>query len=417
MPLQSEPLKMRRGGSNGAIALTVITCAPNHPEGILYAGYKNRLCQWDGVDDIRILRVITFLSANSGFFRRTLNYISFLLAAILFCSRVKHVDLVISTSPQFFCGMAGYFVSRIKSCPWILEIRDLWPASIEALGAIRHKAVLRLLERLERFLYLKADHTVSLTQSFKRHIVEKGVLPQNVSVITNGADLQRFKVLPRQNSVRETFNLDGRFVISYIGTVGMAHGLDTVLKAAGLLKSRREILFLIMGNGAERDCLWEEKEARSLENVLILPRQPMEKVPRFVAASDACMVLLKKKDIFRTVIPSKIFEAMAMARPIILGVEGECREIVEKASCGICIDPEDHKQLAEAALQLYHDPELSRSLGQSGREFVQMHFDRERLARGYLNVIQKVKVSDRENRIQYYGYDQRALQAGKVAQA
>lgn len=392
--------------------VTVITCAPNHPDGILYPGYRNRFRQWDEIDGIGILRVITFLSANAGFFKRTLNYVSFMLSAVLFCGRVKDVDMVISTSPQFFCGMAGYFVSRMKRRPWILEIRDLWPASIEALGAIRHRTVIRLLERLERFLYRKADHTVSLTQSFKNHIAGKGVRLQDISVITNGADLKRFSVPAGDNSVREMLNLNGKFIISYIGTLGMAHGLHTILRAADLLKSRADILFLIMGNGAERDSLLREKEARALENVLILPQQPIEKVPGFIAASDACAVLLRKKDIFKTVIPSKIFEAMAMARPIILGVEGECRQVVEKANCAVFIDPEDHDQLARAALQLHHAPGLCSFLGQNGRSFVREHFDREKLAWGYLNIVKRVHVAGAHSIVRGCGYAGRSAAGG-----
>lgn len=148
--------------------VTVITCAPNHPNGIIYAGYQNRLWQWDEKDGIRILRVKTYLSANKGFVKRILNYLSFMISATVFCSLVEKADRVVSTSPQFFCGLTGLSVSGIHRCPWVLEIRDLWPESIIAVGAIHNRWIIRFLEGIESFMYRKADHIVTLTKSFKK---------------------------------------------------------------------------------------------------------------------------------------------------------------------------------------------------------------------------------------------------------
>lgn len=370
--------------------VTVITCVPNHPKGVVYPDYSNRIWQWDKKDGIRVLRVFTYLSANEGFLKRTANYISYMFSATLLCSLVRGVDLVVSTSPQFFCGMAGFLVSRLKRRPWVLEIRDLWPESIVTVGAIKQRSIIKLLEALESFLYLKADHIVSVTHSFKLHIMKRGVTPEHISVVTNGADFDRFNPLPKQNPTAKTHLLDDKFVVSYIGTHGMAHSLQTVLKAANLLKLETQILFLLVGDGAERNNLLKEKDALGLRNVLMLPQQPKEKMPEFLAASDVCMVLLKKSDLFKTVIPSKIFEAMAMELPLILGVEGESREIIEEANCGLCIEPENHHQLAEAVLRLYNNPELSERLSRNGRRFVKNNFDREKLAETYLRILQKV---------------------------
>ncbi|MBU4259823.1 MAG: glycosyltransferase family 4 protein [Proteobacteria bacterium] len=370
--------------------VTIITCAPNHPRGVVYPGFSNRIWQRDENDGIRVLRVFTYLSANKGFLKRTANYISYMFSATLLCSLVQGVDVVVSTSPQFFCGMAGFWVSRLKRRPWVLEIRDLWPESIITVGAIKQRRIIKMLEKLESFLYLKADHIVSVTRSFKLHIIKKGVMPERISVVTNGADFDKFNPLPKQNDTSKEFGLEDKFVVSYIGTHGMAHSLQTVLKAANLLKTEKQIVFLLVGDGAERDNLVKEKEALGLENVLMLPQQPKEKMPEFLAASDACMILLKKSDLFKTVIPSKIFETMAMERPIILGVEGESREIIEKAKSGLCIEPENHQQLAEAVLRLYNDPKLSESLGRNGRRFVKDNFDRDKLAETYLGILQQV---------------------------
>jgi len=282
----------------------VLTCVPNHPRGIVYPGHRNCFRQWEKIDGIDVLRVITYLGPNKGFARRIANYLSYLFSAAVFCPRVKNVDVVVSTSPQFFCGLAGFFVFRLRRAKWVLEISDLWPESIIAVGALRQKQLIRILEGIETFMYRRADHLISVTNSFKRHIMARGVGEDKLTVITNGADLETFKPLPRDNEVAERYGLQGKFVASFIGTHGMAYGLTTVLRAADRLRNRREIVFLLVGDGAEKENL---------------ERQPKAMMPLFLAASDACMVLLRRDDLFKTVIPSKIFEAMAMEQPIIMG--------------------------------------------------------------------------------------------------
>jgi glycosyltransferase involved in cell wall biosynthesis len=370
--------------------VTVITCVPSHPNGIVYPGYKDKWRQWDEIEGIKVLRIKTYISANKGFIKRILNYFTYMLSASLFCGMVRDVDVVVSTSPQFFCGMAGLWVSLRKRCKWVLEIRDLWPESIIAVGAIKSRFVINVLTRLEVFLYSSARHIISVTHSFKRHIAKMGIPSERISIVTNGADLDQFQPQMRNNGIRGALGLDDKFIVSYIGTHGMAHHLETVLEAAGLLTDRKQIVFLLVGGGAERDRLLQLKAGLQLDNLLMLPQQPKELMPQFLAASDACMVLLKKNDLFKTVIPSKIFEAMAMERPLILGVEGESREIVEKARCGICIEPENHRELADAVLQLYENRNLGEYLGTNGRDFVVRHFSRDVLAGKYIDVLQQI---------------------------
>jgi glycosyltransferase involved in cell wall biosynthesis len=373
--------------------VTVITCAPNHPSGIVYPGYENRWRQWGEKDGVEVLRVKTYLSANKGVGNRSLSYFSYLLSAAAFCRKVKGVDLVVSTSPQFFCGLSGYLVSRLHGCPWVVEIRDLWPESIHAVGAVQGRGLIGLLEQIELFLYRKPDHIVALTAAFKRHMVAKGVPPKKIDVVTNGADLEQFNPLCKQNGFGERHNLNGRFVAAYVGTHGMAHALETVLKAAKLLEGEPKIRFLLVGDGAERQNLLKKKEEMGLKNLLMLPQQKKEEVPEILAASDACMVLLRKTELFKTVIPSKIFEAMAMERPIILGVDGESRKIVEESGSGVFIEPEDPEQLADAVLGMSRDPAGTARMGKSGGEFVRKHYNRDQLALKYLDVLKRVSAN------------------------
>ena len=370
--------------------VTVITCAPNHPNGVVYPGYANRWRQWDEQDGVRVLRVKTWLSANKGVANRSFNYFSYLLSTAAFCRLVKGVDLVVSTSPQFFCGLSGYFVSRRLGCPWVVEIRDLWPESIHAVGAVRGRGLIGLLERIEFFLYRKPSHIVALTPAFKRHIAARGIPPEKIDVVTNGADLEQFRPLPKMNPFRERNDLNGKFVAAYVGTHGMAHALETVLEAAKRLEAQPQIRFLLVGDGAERENLLKRKEELGLKNVLMLPQQRKEQVPEILAASDACLVLLRRTELFKTVIPSKIFEAMAMERPIILGVDGQAREIVEQSGGGVFVEPENADQLAETVLRMSREPGWSEAMGKTGGEFVRRHYSRDELASRYLDVLRSV---------------------------
>lgn len=360
--------------------VTVVTCAPNHPAGTLYPGYRNRLWRTERLDGVRVIRLWTYLAPNEGFLRRTANYMSYLAAVTLAAPFLPSADVVVATSPQFFCGLAGWPVSRIKRVPWVLEIRDLWPESIRAVGAIGDSRLIRLLERIERWAYRRADHIVSVTDSFCRHFASHGVPAERVTVIKNGVDLATFKDPAKDVALLRELGLEGKFVAAYFGTHGMAHHLETVLEAAHLLRHDRRIAFLLAGDGAERARLLSLKAEMGLENVVMLDQQPKKRMPALWAAADVSLVLLKRSDLFKAVIPSKIFEAMAMERPIILGVQGEARSIVDSAGCGLPIEPENAEELAAAVMRLLTDPDLRRAMSTRGREYVAREFNRTVLA-------------------------------------
>jgi glycosyltransferase involved in cell wall biosynthesis len=361
--------------------VTVVSCVPHHPMGKIYPGYKNKLVQVEYKDGIKAIKVLTYIAANQGFFKRTCNYLFYMVMTILIAPFLSKMDVVISTSPQFFNGLAGFFVSRIKRVPWLLEIRDLWPESILALGAIKNRRVIQLLKAIERFIYCKADHIVPVTNAFKAHILRCGASDERITVIHNGVDLSFFdNALSKNIDYAHRLGVGNKFVAIYVGTHGMAHGLDTILSAAELLKTRNDIVFLMVGDGSERHRLETEITRRQLSNIKMLGQLPKSEMPRLWSISDVSLVLLRKLDLFLTVIPSKIFESMAMKKPIVLGVEGESQKIITAAGAGLVITPEDAEQLADRVVKLSNSPKLCRKLGECGYQYVSKHFDRNLLA-------------------------------------
>lgn len=368
--------------------VTIVTSAPNHPKGELYPGYRNRLFQREDIDGVTVVRVWTLLAANQGFGKRTLNYLSYLVTALLAVPRLRRPDVIISTSPQFFCGLAGLAAKWIRRAPWVLEIRDLWPESIVTVGAMKKGLAIRGLEWLERLAYRKSDRIISVTDSFVTHIVAHGAAADKVDVIKNGVDLSLFGKGRSSAEAKALFGLEERFVAAYVGTHGMAHGLDTVLEAANLLREDKRICFLLVGDGAERARLAAKAASLDLDNVRFAGQLPKSSMPDVWAATDVSMILLRKSDTFQKVLPSKMFEAMAMECPIVLGVEGEAKSLLEAAGAGVAITPESAEQLAAAIVRLHGDSELRARFGQQGARHVREQYDRATLARRYAEILE-----------------------------
>ena len=372
--------------------VTVLTGVPNVPSGVAYPGYRNRLRQCETLEGIEVVRVWTYLAANKGTLRRTLNYLSFMSMACWAGRSVGTPDVVIATSPQFFCGWAGAHVAEILGKPFILEIRDLWPESIRAVGAITRPGLIRGLENLERKLYARADHIVTVGEGYRRRLVERHVPGERISVVPNGVDLSTFHWREPDPQLKRAYGLEKVFVCSYIGTIGMAAGLNVILRAAQILKERdnHAIRFLLVGDGAAREDLQEQACEQGLSNVIFTGLQDKQRIPAFLSISDVCLVHLRKAELFETVMPSKIYEAAAMARPIILGVQGEAAKLVNETGAGICIEPENPHQLADALAALTSDVHRVQEMGRNGAERLAPRFDMDTLAAGYLRTITDV---------------------------
>lgn len=372
--------------------VTVITAVPNVPAGVPYEGYKNRWRQKEVIDGVRVVRVWTFLAPNAGTVRRIASYLSFMLTAVLAGLRLERPDVVVATSPQFFSGWAGRLLSRFRNLPFVLEVRDIWPESIVAVGAMRKSGLIRLLEKLELRLYAGATRIVTVGDAYRRKLLERGVSDPLISVVPNGVNLAFFKDTVGGGAFREEYGLGDRFVCAYVGTIGMASGLDVVIRAARRLKEagQTDICFALVGDGANRRELEAAVSAEGLDNVVLTGRIPKARMPEVLRGVNACLVHLIRTDLFRSVLPSKIFEAAAMERPIILGVEGYSAELIEEAGAGICITPENDGELVAAVKRLAGHPEEAAAMGSAGRALVGRRFNYDILADEYLEVLNEV---------------------------
>jgi glycosyltransferase involved in cell wall biosynthesis len=367
-------------------AVTVVTCAPNFPKGRVFDGYRNALWQEEHIDGIRVVRVWSYITANEGFARRVLDYLSFMLSASLASLFVRRVDVVVGTSPQFFTACAACFVGAVKRRPYVFELRDLWPESIQAVGAMKESWLLRGLERLELFLYRRAALVVSVTQSFRDNLRRRGIDERKVVVCTNGVDIARFSPRPKDAALVRELGLDGKFVAGYVGTHGMAHALETLLQAADILRRGADpdgFRILLLGDGARKQALVEQARGMGLGNVVFVDSVPKHEVARYWSLLDVSIIHLRRTPLFTTVIPSKLFECMGMGIPVLHGVEGESAGIVEREGAGWVFEPENAERLARTLEALRRDPAevdrcSQRCLAAAGR------YDRNALALGML---------------------------------
>ena len=371
--------------------VTVITCAPNFPEGKVFEGYKNRWLSKDKIEGINVWRVKTYITANEGFIKRTIDFVSFMVSSLFFGLFTLKVDVVIGTSPQFFTVISACTLAKLKRVPFVFELRDIWPASITAVGAMRGSWIINILEKLELFLYRQADLIVSVTHSFKSELQNRGVSADKIKVVLNGVDLERYNPLQEKDeSLANKYELNNKFVIGYIGTHGLAHALENVIEAAELITKEDNIRIVFAGGGADRSRLEKIVSERGLENIVMIPRQPKDQMLQVWSLCDISLVHLKDSPLFKTVIPSKIFESMAMGLPIIMAVPiGEATDIIEEYKAGISVSPGCPIELSEKFLELATDKELVRTLSYQSLNAAR-NFDRKKFALEMLNYIEEV---------------------------
>jgi glycosyltransferase involved in cell wall biosynthesis len=377
--------------------VTVITCAPNFPKGRVFDGYRNKLWQEEAMDGIRVIRVWSYITANEGFTKRVLDYMSFMLCAFIASLWVRRVDVVVGTSPQFFTAVAAWAVGAVKRVPFVFELRDLWPESIKAVGAMKESMVIRLLERVEMFLYRRAARIVSVTHSFRQTLMRRGIDGNKIEVVTNGVDVSRFSPREKDAALQRELGFEDCFVAGYIGTHGMAHALETLLQAMHQLQHHphgQHIRLLLLGDGARKAHLQAEAANLRLTNVVFVDTVPKDMVARYWSLLDVSIIHLRQTELFTTVIPSKLFECMGMGIPVLHGVAGESAGIVEREGCGIVFEPENSAELVARLLELQANPGLRNQLREAGLRAAG-RYDRKNLALGMLGVLRSIRAGDR----------------------
>jgi glycosyltransferase involved in cell wall biosynthesis len=373
----------------------VVTCVPSHPAGRAFPGYRRRWYTRESIDGIHVHRVWTYIAANRGILRRTVNFLSFAASGAWRASRLGRFDVTIGTSPHLFCVVAAWVVAQLRRTPWVFEVRDLWPESLPAVGVVTERSiVLSWLARLELRLYRDASVIACVSRSFVSALAARGIDPGKLHFVPNGILPELWSAGERATARRDLGVAGDAVLVSYVGTVGMAHGLATVLDAAATLRQRApEVRLLIAGDGAELHALRSSAEARGLANVRFTGLVPRARIPLLLHASDVMLVTLRPAEVFKSVLPSKMFEAMAAGRPIVLGVDGEARDTLVRAGAGIAIPPGDAGALADAICTLARDPARRAAMGESGAAFVRREFDRRAWAARYLELLEHVSTA------------------------
>ncbi|MED5476181.1 MAG: glycosyltransferase family 4 protein [Candidatus Neomarinimicrobiota bacterium] len=373
--------------------VTVITCVPNFPKGKVFDGYKNKIYQSSFEGKILIKRVWSFITPNEGFFLRVLDYCSFMISSLLCGLFSKKPDVLIATSPQFFTLISAYLTSLIKNIPLVIEIRDMWPQSIVTVGAMKKDSfIIKILEYLAKFLYKKATLIVCVTNSFKNDMVKMGINSNKIEVITNGFNLNNI-ISPSDNiiDVEKKYGLDkNKKYISFIGTVGMAHGLEIILETAQKIDNQ-SVNFLIIGDGAKKQYLIKQCTNLGINNIHFIDNLSWKEIVNINQLISAHIVHLKKDKEFTKVIPSKIFESMALRKPIFMGVEGEARELLNIANCSFNFPPEDSDKLKHLIDKNIGDTHYLNELGMNGYNFLINNYSRKILSKKMIEFI-KTKI-------------------------
>lgn len=361
-------------------SVTVLTSTPDYPEGEIYDGYDNRWLRHEERGDVDVYYTKTITSPSGNLLRRSLKFVWFMLISMIVGLRYTTPTVVLATSPQPLTGVSAWVIARIKRATFVFEVRDLWPESILAVSNFDNTFVIWSLERIVQFLYRRADHLIIVVQAFSEPLSEIGIDGSKISYHPNGIDPEVYSTSKKET--KPTNGASTSITVTYVGTIGRAHGLSIILDAAPKLD---DVQYLIVGDGAERETL--EQKANDHDNIEFTGRRPKEEIPRILAASDIALVHLRPNDLFKMALPSKLLESMAAGLPVVLGVHGEAERVLIEANAGIVFEPGNGEALAEAIRELRDNPSKREEHGIAGRQYVTEHFDWDTIADDYLETI------------------------------
>lgn len=370
--------------------VTVLTEIPNYPEGKITKGYSLRLLKREKIGTVQVFRSFVLPTKRRNFLERAIFFVSFFLGTLINSFRLPAADIVMGTSPSPLTALSAWFIARIKGAKFVLDIRDLWPASIISLTHMKSGLVVFVLKKLEKFLYNRADLISLAVPGFREHISGVADKPKNYIDLLNGAPDEFFEVEESNILIEGLPNLDDKFVVFFSGNHGIAQAADTLIKAAETLKESDNIHFLFVGNGICKPAMIKMSKDSGLTNTTFLGSQPRKNMPHIIGMASICVVPLRRLPIFEHAMPSKMFEYMARGKPIILSVLGEAKALLEESGGGICIEPENHKALADAILTLYENSEMVSRLGKDGKEFVRNNYRKSVIIENFSKTLKEV---------------------------
>ena len=368
--------------------VVILTAMPNYPAMQIHPDYLEKKYVLDEFENIPVYRAWIYVSKNRSIISRLMNYFSFTFSSMFYASKIKgNFDYLMVESPPLFLGISAWWISKRKKAKMVFNVSDLWPESAEKLGVISNKMFLKLATILEEWLYKKSYMVTGQTQGIVQNIQTR--FPnKKVHWLPNGVDESIFSFKKKEN-VRQQLKLSNDdFLIMYGGIIGLAQGLDVILDAAKLLPAESKITYLLLGDGPEKNRLQQRVVDEKIARVKFLELVSREVVPSYVDAVDVAVIPLKKMDLFLGAIPSKIFENLALGKPLLLSVDGEARSLfIDQGNAGLFIEPENSKMLAEKSLQMEANPELVREMGNNGKAFVQTYFMRKKITSDWVNTL------------------------------
>ncbi|AHF08096.1 glycosyltransferase family 4 protein [Desulfitobacterium metallireducens] len=351
--------------------IEVVTAFPNYPNGIIPPEYQGKFYMKDSIEGIPVHRTWIYPVQRGKFWKRLLNYFSFVFSAFYGVLKAGKADYIFVESPPLFIGFTMIFAKWVKGAKLILNVSDLWPESAVSLGLVTNKTLITLAEGLERWMYKSSWRISTQTEGIISSLKDRGIPGEKIVFLPNGVDPDLFAPIKQDEQLLEKLNLRGKYVILYAGTMGYAHGLEVALQAAERLeKDHPEIAFLLVGDGSEKPRLMEMAQEMKLTNVRWVDFQPITQMQRYYSLAHISLSTLRRYKLSEGVRPSKLFPGLASAKPLIYVGEGEGAKIVEESGGGVVIPPEEPQLLAETILMLQQDPGRCQTQGEHGREFV-----------------------------------------------